>query len=108
MGMADVPSPISAYLMSPDVSEIMVNGPEKIFVEQGGKITRVEKRFVDENELLRVVRHMLTSAGKTLSPQTPLSDTRLSDGSRFTLTAPPITSAYSFTIRRSTNRIRNL
>ena len=108
MGIADIPSPISAFLLSPEISEIMVNGPDKIFIEQAGKITRTEKRFADENDLLRVVRHLLTTSGKTLSPQTPLVDTRLSDGSRFTLTAPPITPFYSFTIRRSTNRIRTL
>src|ERR1700761_1363303 len=96
--------PLTPYLTSPDVSEIMVNGPTKIFIEQGGKIGQVDKRFSTEAELLRVVRQLLALAGKTLSPQIPMLDTRLSDGSRMTVTTPPVTAATSFTIRRPTSR----
>jgi pilus assembly protein CpaF len=108
MGICDIPNPLSIFLNDPDVSEIMVNGPELVFFEKGGRITRAEKRFADEADLLRVVRHILANVGKTISPQTPLFDVRLGDGSRFTLTMPPITPKTSFTIRRSTARIRIL
>src|SRR5580765_3164161 len=108
MGICDIPSPISIFLNDPEVSEIMVNGPDLIFFEKGGKITKAEKRFADESDMMRVVRHLLSAAGKTISALTPLVDARLTDGSRFTLTMAPITAKTSFTIRRSTALIRNL
>lgn len=100
--------PITPYLASSDVSEVMVNGPNKIFVEQGGKLTQVDRKFPSEGELLRVVRQLLTLAGKQLSPQMPLLDCRLSDGSRMTVTTPPVTSQTCFTIRRPTYRVQDL
>src|SRR5258708_5675934 len=100
--------PLTSYLASADVSEVMVNGPNKIFIEQGGKIIQVDKKFASEGELLRVVRQLLTLAGKTLSPQNPMVDCRLSDGSRMTVTTPPVTAVTSFTIRRPTSRVQDL
>ncbi len=100
--------PLTPFLASADVSEVMVNGPNKIFVEQAGKITQVERRFPTEGELLRVVRQLLALAGKTMSPQTPLIDCRLSDGSRMTVTTPPVTAQTCFTIRRPTHRTHEL
>ncbi len=100
--------PLTPFLASSEISEIMVNGPNKIFIEQGGKILQIDKKFASEVELLRVVRQLLTLAGKTLSPQTPLIDCRLSDGSRMTVTTPPVTAATSFTIRRPTYRTQDL
>ncbi len=100
--------PITQYLASSDVSEVMVNGTSKIFVEQGGKITQVDRRFPTEGELVRVVRQLLTLAGRTLSPQTPLFDCRLNDGSRITVTCPPVTKEICFSIRRPTYRPQDL
>ena len=71
--------PITPFLASNDVSEVMVNGPNKIFVEQAGKLTQVDRKFPSEGELLRVVRQLLTLAGKKLSPQMPMIDCRLSE-----------------------------
>jgi pilus assembly protein CpaF len=100
--------PITPYLASPDVSEVMVNGPNKIFVEQGGRLIQVDRKFPSEAELHRVVRQLLTLAGKTLSPQMPLLDCRLNDGSRMTVSAPPVTTQTCFTIRRPTYRVQDL
>jgi pilus assembly protein CpaF len=100
--------PITPFLTANDVSEIMVNGPNKIFVEQNGKLFQSDRKFPTEGELLRVVRQLLTLAGKTLSPQTPMIDCRLSDGSRMTVTTPPVTAQTSFTIRRPTSRAQDL
>jgi pilus assembly protein CpaF len=100
--------PITQYLASSDVSEVMVNGINKIFVEQAGKITQVERRFPTEGELVRVVRQLLTLAGKSLSPQTPLLDCRLNDGSRMTVTCPPVTTQICFSIRRPTYKPQDL
>src|SRR5262245_55651165 len=100
--------PITPYLASPDVSEIMVQGPNKIFIEQNGKLMQVDRRFSSESELLRVIRQLLAACGKTLTPQQPMLDTRLADGSRMTITVPPVTPMASLTIRRPTYRAQNL
>jgi len=100
--------PITPYLASGDVSEVMVNGPNKIFVEQAGRLSQVDRKFATEGELLRVVRQLLTLAGKSLSPQTPMIDCRLSDGSRMTVTTPPVTAQPCFTIRRPTYKAQDL
>lgn len=100
--------PITPYLAANDVSEVMVNGPSRIFVEQAGKLSQVDRKFPSEGELLRVVRQLLTLAGKTLSPQMPMIDCRLSDGSRMTVTTPPVTAQTCFTIRRPMYRAQDL
>jgi len=100
--------PITPFLAASDVSEIMVNGPNKIFVEQSGRIFQAERKFASDGDLHRVVRQLLTLAGKQLSPQMPLVDCRLGDGSRMTVTAPPVTAALSFTIRRPAARVQDL
>src|SRR5258708_23428616 len=98
--MVDDLGPITPYLSSPDVSEIMVNGPQRIFIEQGGRILQLEKRYASEMEVQRVVRQLLALAGKNLSPQQPLMDLRLGDGSRMTISMPPVTAMTSSTIRK--------
>jgi pilus assembly protein CpaF len=106
--MVDDLGPITPYLLSQDVSEIMVNGPQKIFIEQNGKIIQLEKRYASEMEVQRVVRQLLAGAGKNLSPQLPLMDLRLPDGSRMTISMPPVTAATSFTIRKPSYRVLDL
>src|SRR5262249_21269741 len=96
--------PLSRYIAAHEITEIMVNGPAKVFVERQGRIVPVESAFATEAELLQLVRHLLTASGKTLSPQIPLLDTRLNDGSRLTLTLPPVTPVVCLTIRRATVR----
>ncbi|OGR89355.1 MAG: hypothetical protein A2992_08110 [Elusimicrobia bacterium RIFCSPLOWO2_01_FULL_59_12] len=100
--------PITPYLTAQDVSEIMVNGPQKIFIEQGGKLIQLEKRYASEVDVLRVVRQLLAVSGKNLSPQLPLMDLRLADGSRMTISMPPVTAMTSFTIRKPSYRVLDL
>lgn len=100
--------PITPYLMAKDVSEIMVNGPNKIFIEQGGKLTQLDRRYASEVDVQRVVRQLLAVAGKNLSPQQPLMDLRLADGSRMTITMPPVSAVTSFTIRKPSYRVLDL
>lgn len=100
--------PLTPYLAASDISEIMVQGPNKIFVEQSGKLIQIDRRFSSESELMRVIRQLLASCGKTLTPQQPMLDTRLADGSRMTITVPPVTPQASFTIRRPSYRAQHL
>jgi pilus assembly protein CpaF len=76
--------PITPYLAANDVSEVMVNGPNRIFVEQAGKLSQVDRKFPSEGELLRVVRQLLT------------------------VTTPPVTAQTCFTIRRPMYRVQDL
>jgi pilus assembly protein CpaF len=96
--------PITPYLTAPDVSEIMVNGPQKIFIEQAGKIIQIDRRYNSEMDVQRVVRQLLAVSGKNLSPQQPLMDLRLADGSRMTISTPPVTASTTFTIRKPAHR----
>lgn len=100
--------PITPYLATPDVSEIMVNGPSKIFIEQNGKVFQLEKRYNGELEVQRVVRQLLAISGKNMSPQQPILDLRLVDGSRMTVTMPPVSASTSFTIRKPSYRVLDL
>ncbi len=100
--------PITPYLASPDVSEIMVNGPNKIFIEQAGKLIQLDRRYASEIDVQRVVRQLIAVSGKNLSPQQPLMDLRLVDGSRMTITMPPVTAVTSFTIRKPSYRVLEL
>jgi pilus assembly protein CpaF len=100
--------PIMPFLNAPDVSEIMVNGPHKIFIEQNGKIMQLDKRYNGELDVQRVVRQILALAGKNLSPQHPLMDLRLGDGSRMTITTPPVTQQTTFTIRKPAQKAMDL
>src|SRR4051812_40887736 len=100
--------PIGPYLASQEVSEIMVNGPNKIFVEQNGKLFQLDRRYNSEMDVQRVCRQLLAVAGKTLSPQQPLMDLRLADGSRMTISTPPVTASTSFTIRKPSYRVFDL
>jgi pilus assembly protein CpaF len=79
--------PITPYLTARDVSEIMVNGPDKIFVEQAGRLFQLDKRYTSETDVQRVVRQLLAISGKNMSPQQPLMDLRLTDGSRMTVSS---------------------
>jgi pilus assembly protein CpaF len=94
----------------PDVTEIMVNGPNKIFIEQAGKVFQLDNRYPGDVDVQRVVRQLLavTGSGKTLSPQNPMLDLRLNDGSRMTITMPPVTAVTSFTIRKPAQRMPDL
>ena len=74
--------PIS-YLLSDDkISEIMVNGPEKIFVEREGKIERIADRFDSKEELEQVIRRIAASVRREINEMNPILDARLKDGSR--------------------------
>jgi pilus assembly protein CpaF len=82
--------PIEPLLRDPDISEIMVNGPEGIFVERFGKIHPVDATFVDENHLRRVIDRIVSRVGRRVDESSPMVDARLPDGSRVNAVLPPI------------------
>jgi pilus assembly protein CpaF len=81
--------PVGEFLRDPTVTEIMVNGPDEIYVERRGQLTLTEARFPDESALMAAIRNILQFVGKRLSVEIPMLDARLPDGSRVHVAMPP-------------------
>ena len=81
--------PINEYLEADGISEIMINGHDKIYLEKGGKIIKTEKRFSSEKALLAAVKNIGRALGKDLNQLSPRLDARLDDGSRVAAVIPP-------------------
>ena len=73
---------ISDLLDDPDVTEVMVNGPEKIFYEKGGRVFRYEKSFSSRTALENLVTNIVSGVNRHINEARPIADARLSDGSR--------------------------
>ena len=82
--------PIEPLLRDADISEIMVNGPDSIFVERFGRIHEVDTAFIDENHLRRVIDRIVSRVGRRVDESSPMVDARLPDGSRVNAILPPI------------------
>jgi pilus assembly protein CpaF len=82
--------PLEALLRDPDVSEVMVNRPEQIFVERKGKIELTSLAFEDEASLRRVIDRIVSSIGRRVDESEPMCDARLKDGSRVNVVIPPV------------------
>ncbi|HEV2413711.1 MAG TPA: ATPase, T2SS/T4P/T4SS family [Candidatus Dormibacteraeota bacterium] len=74
--------PLDSLLHDRSVSEIMVNGPDEVFIERRGVLTKAEVRFEDENQLLETIRRMVATTGRHIDGLNPMVDARLPDGSR--------------------------
>jgi pilus assembly protein CpaF len=73
---------LDSLLHDRSVSEIMVNGPDQIFIERRGVLTKADIRFEDENQLLETIRRMVATTGRHIDGLNPMVDARLPDGSR--------------------------
>ena len=82
--------PLEPYLRDAAVSEIMVNGPDEIFIESSGRITSVTGVFVDEAHLRRTIDKIVARVGRRIDESSPMVDARLADGSRVNAVIPPI------------------
>ena len=82
--------PIEPFLHDVDVSEVMVNGPDNIFVERNGRLTSVPARFADENHLRRTIDKIVSRVGRRVDESSPMVDARLPDGSRVNAVVPPL------------------
>jgi pilus assembly protein CpaF len=74
--------PLDGLLHDRSVSEIMVNGPDEVFIERRGVLTKADVRFEDENQLLETIRRMVATTGRHIDGLNPMVDARLPDGSR--------------------------
>ncbi|WP_380168605.1 CpaF family protein [Jannaschia sp. R86511] len=82
--------PIEPLLRDPDVTEIMVNGPDLVFVERSGRLHEVDVRFADEGHLRRTIDKIVGRVGRRVDESTPMVDARLPDGSRVNAIIPPL------------------
>ncbi len=93
--------PIDRLLRDPGINEVMVNGPERVYVEHNGKIELTEVRFVDESHLRRIIDKIVSQVGRRVDEATPMVDARLPDGSRVNVVVHPLAIGGPFmTIRR--------
>ena len=93
--------PLQRLLDDESVTEIMVNGPDMIYVEQDGKLTRSRVRFASEAHLRKVIERIVARVGRRIDESSPLVDARLADGSRVNAVVPPLAvNGSSLTIRK--------
>lgn len=82
--------PIEELVQNPSYSEIMVNGPDKIYVEDKGKLKLTDLKFRDEEHLMNVINRIVSDVGRHVDEASPMVDARLSDGSRVNAIIPPL------------------
>jgi pilus assembly protein CpaF len=82
--------PLEALLRDPEITEIMVNRPEQIFVERHGRIELTNLAFGDEDSLRRVIDRIVSTIGRRVDESEPMCDARLKDGSRVNVVIPPV------------------
>jgi len=82
--------PIHPLLEDPDINEIMVVGPNQVYIERDGRLFDTNIKFEDEAHVIRVINRMLHPVGRQVSFDTPTADARLPDGSRVNVVIPPV------------------
>jgi pilus assembly protein CpaF len=82
--------PIQPLLEDPDVSEVMVNGPKKIYIEKGGQLTKTPITFDDDDHVLRIIDRIILPLGRRVDADSPTVDARLPDGSRVNAVIRPV------------------
>jgi len=82
--------PIEIFLHDPEITEIMVNNPQTIYVEKRGRIYATSRKFLDEAHLLRIIDKIVGQVGRRIDESVPLVDARLPDGSRVNAVVHPL------------------
>ncbi len=82
--------PLETLLKDDTVNDILVNGPQQIFVERDGKLELSDVTFKDEKHLLRIIDKIVSAVGRRVDESNPYVDARLQDGSRFNAMVPPV------------------
>jgi pilus assembly protein CpaF len=93
--------PLERFLSDDSVTEVMVNGPDHVYVERNGKIERADARFIDEAHLMRIIDKIVSQVGRRVDEASPMVDARLPDGSRVNAVVPPLSlTGPTLTIRK--------
>lgn len=95
---------LQEFLDDPTVTEVMVNGPDLVFVESNGTIRKTTRTFESDEQLRRVIDRMVRTSGRRVDQSSPMVDARLPDGSRLNVILPPLAvDGASVTIRKFTS-----
>ncbi|MDR0919431.1 MAG: CpaF family protein, partial [Oscillospiraceae bacterium] len=81
---------LDSIIENDDITEVMINGPDNIFIEKNGKLIKFEDSFESEEKLKDIIQKIVGRAGREVNTANPIVDTRLSDGSRVNVVLPPI------------------
>src|SRR6202047_2729020 len=93
--------PLEVLLKDPTISDILVNGAHKIFVERRGKLEKTEVKFRDNDHLMQIIDRIVSKIGRRVDETSPMVDARLPDGSRVNAIIPPLAlDGPSMSIRR--------
>lgn len=93
--------PIQPLLADPDISEIMICGPEQVYIERNGKLEDTGVQFSDADHVMRIISRILSPLGRRVDQETLMADARLPDGSRVNIAIPPVSvDGPSITIRK--------
>ena len=82
--------PIGPLLRDPEVSDILINGPQSVYVERKGQLSRTEIRFRDAEHIVRIAQRVAERVGRRIDELSPMCDARLEDGSRVNIIGPPL------------------
>jgi len=93
--------PLSTMIRAPEITEIMVNGPDRVFVESNGVLYETGVRFFNERHLIQIIQRIVEPLGRHVDDASPMVDARLPDGSRVNAIIPPLAlDGASITIRK--------
>ena len=81
---------LDAIIKDDSITEVMINGPDNIFIEQNGRLFKLDKQFESQRRLEDVIQRIVGLAGREVNQANPICDTRLPDGSRVNVVLPPI------------------
>lgn len=82
--------PLEPYMQDPDVTDILVNGPDEVYVERTGRLQETNTVFADEDHLVQIIQRVVSRVGRRIDEQSPMVDARLPDGSRVNAIIPPL------------------
>ena len=82
--------PLEPLLKDPEISDIMINGPDTVYVERKGKLVITDVNFEDDTHLMQIVERIVAAVGRRVDEQNPMVDARMEDGSRFNAIIPPL------------------
>src|SRR4029453_9633260 len=82
--------PLEVLLKDPTISDIMINGPQKVYVERRGKMEKTDVKFRDNEHLLQIIDRIVSKVGAGVEKTSPRVDPRLPDGPRFNAIIPPL------------------
>ncbi|HHV44666.1 MAG TPA: CpaF family protein [Firmicutes bacterium] len=92
---------LEEFLQDPEITEIMVNGADRVYVERGGRIQLTDRTFINDAQVLQILERILAPLGRRIDESSPMVDARLPDGSRVNAVIPPLAVDYpTVTIRK--------